>query len=94
MHGNHELWGFRMSEQDEVIQNILVTGTTDLRELIDDMGCSLELTVAEVMRFGPFLSRAWVAGAKAFQTEMVARSIEAESKDEFPFGPTGSRADR
>ena len=74
-----------MSEQDEVIQNIVTVGATDLKALLDDMGTSLELTVAEVMRLGPFLSRAWIAGAKAFQTEMVARSIEEEG--EFPFGP-------
>jgi hypothetical protein len=77
-----------MSEQHEAIQNIAMAGTADLRALIDDMGTSLGLTVSEVMGIGPFLCSAWIAGATAVQTEMVARSIEKESDGEFPFeGP-------
>ena len=48
------------------------------------MATQLEMTVGEVLRFGPFLSRAWIAGAKAFQTEMLAREIEAGG--DFPEG--------
>ena len=71
-----------MSERDELVRNIGLAGQADLKRLIDEMATQLEMTVGEVLRFGPFLSQAWVAGAKAFQTEMLAREIEAGG--EFP----------
>ncbi|HSK49499.1 MAG TPA: hypothetical protein VK889_03280 [Solirubrobacterales bacterium] len=66
------------------MRNIGLAGQADLRRLIDEMATQLEMTVGEVLRFGPFLSRAWIAGAKAFQTEMLAREIEAGG--DFPEG--------
>ncbi|HEV7769698.1 MAG TPA: hypothetical protein VGO66_03450 [Solirubrobacterales bacterium] len=69
------------SQQDDLVRNIATAGTTDLKALINDMAEALELTVGDVLRFGPFLSRAWVAGAKAFQTEMLARAIEEGNAD-------------
>lgn len=69
------------SQQDDLVRNIATAGTTDLKELLNDMAETLELTLGDVLRFGPFLSRAWVAGAKAFQTEMLARAIEEGEAD-------------
>jgi hypothetical protein len=66
-----------VSERDELVRNIGLAGQTDLKRLINEMATQLEMTVGEVLRFGPFLSQAWIAGAKAFQTEMLAREIEA-----------------
>lgn len=88
-----------MSERDELVRNIGLAGQADLRRLIDEMATQLEMTVGEVLRFGPFLSRAWIAGAKAFQTEMLAREIEAggefpESFDEGAVGREGEGSER
>lgn len=74
-----------MSEHEDLIHNVATAGTIDLKALLDDMATSLGLTVAEVIRFGPFLSRAWVAGAKAFQTEVLARAIEEGEGDDPHF---------
>jgi hypothetical protein len=70
-----------VSEQDDLVQNIATAGTIDLKALLDDMAEALELTVGDILRLGPFLSRAWIAGAKAFQTEMLARAIEEGDAD-------------
>lgn len=88
-----------MSERDELVRNISLAGQADLRRLIDEMATQLEMTVGEVLRFGPYLSQAWIAGAKAFQTEMLARQIEAgrdfpEDFDEGEVGKEGEGLER
>lgn len=65
-----------MSEYEGMLHNMVTAASTDLRSLVTEVGDEFDLSIAEVIQMGRFLTAAWIAGAKAGQAEMVAQAIE------------------
>lgn len=70
-----------MADTDDMLENMVSAVMRDLEPMIDEAGIELELTVPQVVEMGKFLCRAWVAGAKAGQAEIMAQAIEKEADD-------------